>query len=101
MGKIIARGHGLLQQEQLLTKIDALKMAHISIATFTTAINNGIIKPQLVKGRTRAMFLESQVLRIEKKKKMVVEVFTGLLPYSQLKPPPCWLKPYFINRSMN
>jgi hypothetical protein len=30
------------------------------------AINAGIVKPQLVKGRTRAMYLESEVLKIEK-----------------------------------
>jgi hypothetical protein len=59
----------ILQQDQLLTKEGAIKMAGISNATFMKAINNGIIKPQLVKGRTRAMYLESEVLKVEKKKK--------------------------------
>lgn len=56
-----------MQQDQLLTREGALKMAGVSNATFLKAINNGIIKPQLVKGRTRAMYLESEVLKIEKK----------------------------------
>ncbi len=58
-----------MQQDQLLTKEGAIKMAGVSNATFMKAIQNGIIKPQLVKGRTRAMYLESEVLKIEKKKK--------------------------------
>ena len=58
-----------LQQDQLLTKEGALKMTGVSNVTFMKAINNGIIKPQLVKGRTRAMYLESEVLKIEKKRK--------------------------------
>jgi hypothetical protein len=59
-----------LQQDQLLTKEGALKMAGISNATFLKAINEGIIKPQLIKGRKKAMYLESEVLRIEKKKRL-------------------------------
>ena len=58
-----------LQQDQLLTKEGALKMAGISSATFMKAINEGIIKPQLVKGRKKAMYLESEVLKIEKRKR--------------------------------
>ena len=58
-----------LQQDQLLTKEGALKMAGISNATFLKAINDGIVKPQLVKGRKKAMYLESEVLKIEKKKR--------------------------------
>ena len=58
-----------MQQDQLLTKEGALKMSGVSNATFIKAINEGIIKPQLVKGRNKAMYLESEVLRIEKKKK--------------------------------
>jgi hypothetical protein len=38
-------------------------------STLMKAIHNGIIKPQIVKGRTRTMYLESEVLKIEKKKK--------------------------------
>ena len=38
-----------LQQDQLLTKEGALKMTGVSNATFLKAINEGIIKPQLVK----------------------------------------------------
>lgn len=58
-----------LQQDQLLTKEGALKMAGISNATFMKAINEGIIKPQLVKGRKKAMYLESEVVKIEKKRR--------------------------------
>jgi hypothetical protein len=58
-----------LQQDQLLTKEGAMKMAGISSAVFLRAINEGIVKPQLVKGRKKAMYLESEVLQIEKKKK--------------------------------
>jgi hypothetical protein len=58
-----------MQQDQLLTKEGALKMSGVSNATFLKAINEGIIKPQLVKGRTKAMYLESEVLKIEKRKK--------------------------------
>jgi predicted DNA-binding transcriptional regulator AlpA len=58
-----------LQQDQLLTKEGVLKMAGISNATFLKAINDGVVKPQLVKGRKKAMYLESEVLKIEKKKR--------------------------------
>jgi hypothetical protein len=58
-----------LQQDQLLTREGALKMSGVSNATFLKAVHEGIIKPQLVKGRTRAMSFESEVLKIEKKKK--------------------------------
>jgi predicted DNA-binding transcriptional regulator AlpA len=57
-----------LQQDQLLTKEGALKMTGISNATFLKAINEGTVKPQLIKGRKKAMYLESEVLKIEKKK---------------------------------
>ena len=58
-----------LQQDQLLTKEGALKMTGVSNAAFLKAINDGLIKPQLVKGRKKAMYLESEVLKIEKKKR--------------------------------
>ncbi len=58
-----------LQKDQLLTKEGALKMVGISNAIFMKAINEGVVKPQLVKGRKKAMYLESEVLKIEKKKK--------------------------------
>lgn len=58
-----------LQQDQLLTKEGALKMAGISNAVFLKAVSDGIIKPQLTKGRKKAMYLESEVLKIKKKKK--------------------------------
>ena len=58
-----------LQQDQLLTKEGALKMVGISNSIFMKAINEGIVKPQFVKGRKKAMYLESEVLKIEKKKK--------------------------------
>ena len=62
-----------MQQDQLLTKEGALKMSGVSNATFLKAIHEGKIKPQLVKGRTRAMYLESEVLKIEKKRKSPTE----------------------------
>jgi hypothetical protein len=58
-----------LQKDQLLTKEGALKMMGISNATFLKAINEGLVKPQLIKGRKKAMYLETEVLRIEKKKR--------------------------------
>lgn len=58
-----------LQKDQLLTKEGALKMAGISNAVFLKAITDGIVKPQLVKGRRKAMYLESEILKIEKRKK--------------------------------
>lgn len=58
-----------LQKDEFLTKEGALKMMGISNAVFMKAINDGIIKPQLVKGRKKAMYLESEVLKIEKKKR--------------------------------
>jgi hypothetical protein len=39
-------------------------MVGISNATFLKAINDGVIKPQLIKGRKKAMYLESEVLKI-------------------------------------
>ena len=54
----------VLQQDQLLTKEGALKLTGASNAAFLKAVNAGIVKPQLVKGRTKAMYLESEVLKI-------------------------------------
>ena len=58
-----------LMHDQLLTKEGAMKMAGISSAALTRAIQEGIVKPQLIKGRKKAMYLESEVLKIEKKKR--------------------------------
>ena len=58
-----------LQQDQLLTKEGALKITGVSNATFLKAVSAGIVKPQLVKGRKKAMYLESEVLKIEKRKR--------------------------------
>jgi hypothetical protein len=58
-----------MKQDQLLTREGALKVAGISNATFLKAVNEGIVKPQIVKGRTRAMYYESEVLKIEKGRK--------------------------------
>lgn len=58
-----------LKQYQLLTREGALKIAGISNKTFMRSITEGVVKPQLVKGRTRAMYLESEVLKIEKRRK--------------------------------
>lgn len=60
-------------QDQLLTKEGALKLSGVSNATFIKAINDGIIKPQLIKGRSKAMYLESEVLKIEKKRRKTVQ----------------------------
>jgi len=58
-----------LQKDQLLTREGALKMAGISNSVFLKAITEGIVKPQLVKGRRKAMYLESEVLKIEKRRR--------------------------------
>ena len=58
-----------LQQDQLLTKEGALKVAGISNATLMRAISEGLVKPQLVKGRKKAMYLESEVIKVEKRRK--------------------------------
>jgi len=58
-----------MMQDQLLTKEGALKLSGVSNATFLKAIQDGKIKPQLIKGRNKAMYLESEVLTIEKKRK--------------------------------
>ena len=54
-----------LQQDQLLTKEGALKITGASNAAFLKAINDGVVKPQLVKDRKKAMYLESDVSNIE------------------------------------
>jgi len=56
-----------MQQDQLLTRQGAMKMAGTSPAKFKKAIKEVIIVPQLIKGRTTAIQLESQVLKIGKK----------------------------------
>ena len=58
-----------LNQDQLLTREGVMKMTGISKATLMKAIADGLVKPQIVKGRTKAMYLESEVLKIEKKKR--------------------------------
>lgn len=58
-----------LQQDQLLTKEGALKVTGASNALFLRAINDGIVKPQLAKGRKKAMYLESEVLKIDVKRR--------------------------------
>lgn len=58
-----------LQQDQLLTKEGALKMTGISNTAFLKAINDGVVKPQLIKGRKKAMYLESEVLKIETRRR--------------------------------
>jgi hypothetical protein len=59
----------VLQQDQLLTKEGALKMTGISNTVFLKAVNDGIVKPQLIKGRKKAMYLESEVLKIQNRKR--------------------------------
>lgn len=58
-----------LMQDQLLTKAGAMKLVGISSAALTRAIQEGVVKPQLIKGRLKAMYLESEVLKIEKKRR--------------------------------
>lgn len=58
-----------MMQDQLLTREGALKMAGIGDARLKKAINEGTVKPQLIKGRKRAMYLESEVLKIRKYKR--------------------------------
>lgn len=58
-----------LQSDQLLTKEGALKMTGVSNSTFLKAINDGVVTPQLIKGRKKAMYLESEILKIEKRKR--------------------------------
>jgi len=58
-----------MMHDQLLTKEGAMKMAGISASTLTRAIQEGVVKPQLIKGRKKAMYLESEVLKVEKKRK--------------------------------
>jgi hypothetical protein len=55
----------VLQQDQLLTREGACKMIGISNATLMKAIKAGIVKPQIVKGRNKAMYFESEILKIE------------------------------------
>lgn len=52
-----------------MTKEGTLKMMGISNDVFMKAVNERVVKPQLVKGRKKAMYLESEVLKIEKKKR--------------------------------
>ena len=44
-------------------------MTGMSNAVFLKAVVDGRIKPQLVKGRKKAMYLESEVLKVEVKKR--------------------------------
>jgi hypothetical protein len=60
-----------LMHDQLLTKEGAMKMAGISSAALTRAIQEGVVKPQLIKGRKKAMYLESEILKVEKKRKQI------------------------------
>jgi hypothetical protein len=59
----------VLQQDQLLTKEGAMKMTGMSNAVFMKAVADGKVKPQLVKGRKKAMYMESEVLKVDVKKK--------------------------------
>lgn len=59
----------VMQQDQLLTKEGALKILGITNATFLKAVNAGIVTPQLVKGRKKAMYLESEVMKIQPSKR--------------------------------
>jgi len=59
----------LLQHDQLLTKEGAMKISGASNSVFLRAIQDGIVKPQIIKGRKKAMYFESEVLRIEIKRR--------------------------------
>jgi len=43
-------------------------MTGISNSTFIKAINEGLVKPHLIKGRKKAMCLESEILEIPTQK---------------------------------
>lgn len=58
----------LTMQDQLLTKAGAKRLIGMSNATFIKAITAGLLKPQLIKGRKQAMYLESEVLKLDGKK---------------------------------
>lgn len=58
----------LTMQDQLLTKEGAMKLIGMSNATFLRAVAAGLLKPQLIKGRKKAMYLESEVLKLQGKK---------------------------------
>jgi hypothetical protein len=60
-----------MQQDRLLTQKSALKLSGVGNAPFLKAIQNGAIKPQLIKGSGKPMHLESEVLKIDKRKKWV------------------------------
>jgi len=51
-----------MKQDQLIIRDGALKIAGIGNAKFLKAINEGILNLQLVKGRNRAMYLETEVI---------------------------------------
>jgi len=53
-----------LQQDQLLTKEGAQKLIGASNAVFLKAVEDGKLKPQFLKGRKKAMYFESEVLKI-------------------------------------
>jgi hypothetical protein len=72
-----------LQQDQLLTLEGALKMTGASKATFMKAINEGKIKPQLVKDRKPAMYLESEVAKLPVRRRKTT-VQSGLPPEQDL-----------------
>jgi hypothetical protein len=59
----------VLRQAQLLTRERALKIAGISNATLEKAINEGMVKPQLIKDRKHMMNFESEILKIQKRRK--------------------------------
>lgn len=58
----------LTMQDQLLIKEGAMKLIGMSNATFLRAVAAGLLKPQLIKGRKKAMYLESEVLKLQGKK---------------------------------
>lgn len=66
-----------MKQDQLLTLEGALKMTGMGKATFMKAINEGKIKPQLVKDRKRAMYLESEVVKLPVRNKRKTTVQSG------------------------
>jgi hypothetical protein len=53
-----------LQQDQLLTKEGAQKLIGASNAVFLKAVEEGKLKPQFLKGRKKAMYYESDVLKV-------------------------------------
>jgi hypothetical protein len=57
-----------LKKDQFITKAQALRMADINRGTLLRYIKAGKVTPQVVKGKSDPMYLESEILKLEKGK---------------------------------